>query len=125
VSRDVERDEVVFELGRTDTPAYLILSGSIIAARRDSVDGASVITTHGVGEVTGEISQLAGGPSLAEGRAVVMARKPLRKRVARARRVRILLRHWAWTLFSDWQPKIWLPLCRLVMSEPGWWCTSE
>lgn len=40
------------------------------------------------------------------------------QRVAKARRVRILLRHGAWTSF---QPKIWLPLCRLVMSEPGWW----
>jgi hypothetical protein len=43
------------------------------------------------------------------------------QRLAKARRVRILLRHGAWTPFSYWQPKIWLPLCRLVMSEPGWW----
>jgi hypothetical protein len=44
-----------------------------------------------------------------------------RQRVAKARRVRILLRHGAWTPSSYWQPKIWQPLCRLVMSEPGWW----
>ena len=43
------------------------------------------------------------------------------QRVAKARRVRILLWHGAWTPFSYWQPKIWLPLCGLVMSEPGWW----
>ena len=43
------------------------------------------------------------------------------QRVARVRRVRILLRLWAWTLFSYWQPKIWQALCRLVMNEPGWW----
>jgi hypothetical protein len=43
------------------------------------------------------------------------------QRVARARRVRILLRHGAWAPFSYWQPKIWQSLCRLVMSEPGWW----
>jgi thioredoxin reductase (NADPH) len=67
--RRFERDQIAFALGWTDTPAYLILSGSMIASRRDSVDGSSVITTHGVGELTGEISQLAGGPSLAEGRA--------------------------------------------------------
>lgn len=42
------------------------------------------------------------------------------QRVAKARRVRILLRHGAWTPFSYWEPKIWLPVCRLVMSEPGW-----
>jgi hypothetical protein len=41
--------------------------------------------------------------------------------VEKARRVRILLRHGAWTPSSYWQPKIWQPLCRLVMSEPGWW----
>jgi hypothetical protein len=43
------------------------------------------------------------------------------QRVAKARRVRILLRYGAWTRSTDWQPKIWQPLCRLVMSEPGWW----
>ena len=43
------------------------------------------------------------------------------QRVAKARRVRILLRHGAWTPFSYWEPKIWLPVCRQVMSEPGWW----
>jgi hypothetical protein len=32
-----------------------------------------------------------------------------------------LLRHGAWTPSSDGQPKIWQPLCRLVMSESGWW----
>ena len=43
------------------------------------------------------------------------------QRVARAHRFRILFRHGAWAPFSDWQPKIWQSLCRLVMSEPGWW----
>jgi hypothetical protein len=38
------------------------------------------------------------------------------QRLAKARRVRILLRHGAWTPSSCWQP-----LCRLAMSEPGWW----
>ena len=36
--RRFERDQIAFALGWTDTPAYLILSGSIIASRRDSVD---------------------------------------------------------------------------------------
>jgi hypothetical protein len=43
------------------------------------------------------------------------------QRVAKARRVRILIWHGAWTSLSYWQTKIWQPLCRLVMSEPGWW----
>lgn len=43
------------------------------------------------------------------------------QRVARARRIRILVRHGAWTPSGWWDPKIWQPLCRLVMNEPGWW----
>ncbi len=43
------------------------------------------------------------------------------QRVAKARRVRILLGHGAWASFSYWQPKIWQPLSRLIMNEPGWW----
>ncbi len=42
-------------------------------------------------------------------------------RVAKARRVRILLGHGASASFSYWQPKIWQPLSRLIMNEPGWW----
>jgi hypothetical protein len=41
------------------------------------------------------------------------------RKVAKARRVRILLRHGAWTRW--WSPKLWQPLCRIVMNEPGWW----
>jgi thioredoxin reductase (NADPH) len=66
-----ERDALVFELGQADTPAYLVLAGSIVAARRDPLGGLSVVTTHSAGELTGEIGQLSGGPSLAEGRAGV------------------------------------------------------
>ena len=43
------------------------------------------------------------------------------QRVANSRRVRILLRHGAWTQSRPWEPKIWQPLCRVVMNEPGWW----
>jgi hypothetical protein len=43
------------------------------------------------------------------------------RRVATARRVRILLQHRAWAPSSYWQPKIWRPFCRLLMNEPGWW----
>jgi thioredoxin reductase (NADPH) len=66
-----EHDERVFAVGQSGTPAYLVLSGSMVAARRDRLRGLSVVTTHGVGELTGEIGQLSGGPSLAEGRAGV------------------------------------------------------
>jgi thioredoxin reductase (NADPH) len=61
--------EIVFEFGQTGAPAYLVLSGSIEVVRRDGLGHLSTITTHGPGELTGEVSQLAGGPSLAQGRA--------------------------------------------------------
>jgi hypothetical protein len=45
------------------------------------------------------------------------------QRVAKVRRVRILLRHGAWTpsRLYRWDPKIWQSVDRLVMNEPGWW----
>lgn len=61
--------EIVFKLGQTGAPAWLVLSGAIEVARRDGLGHMSPITSHGAGEITGEISQLAGGPALAEGRA--------------------------------------------------------
>src|SRR5689334_4369402 len=61
--------QIVFGIGQRGAPAYLILSGSIDVARRNASGELSEITTHGRGEITGEISQLAGGPSLAQGRA--------------------------------------------------------
>jgi hypothetical protein len=47
------------------------------------------------------------------------------QRVAKARRVRILLQHGAWTESHRWEPKIWRPLCRAVMNEPGWWVHDQ
>jgi thioredoxin reductase (NADPH) len=70
------REAIVFEIGQADTPAYLVLAGSIVAARRDPLGDdplgdLSVVTTHAAGELTGEIGQLSGGPSLARGRSGV------------------------------------------------------
>jgi hypothetical protein len=47
------------------------------------------------------------------------------QRVVNARRVRILLRHGAWTQRHRWEPKIWQPLSRVVMNEPGWWVHEQ
>jgi thioredoxin reductase (NADPH) len=67
--RGFKPDEVVFELGEVGAPAYLVLSGSIKVSRRAGFGRVSEVTTHGPGELTGEVSQLAGGPALARGRA--------------------------------------------------------
>jgi len=61
--------QLVFDFGQRDVPAYLVLSGAIKVERRDGLERGSEITTHGPGELTGEIGQLAGVPSLARGRA--------------------------------------------------------
>lgn len=42
------------------------------------------------------------------------------KRVARARKVRILVQRWG---LKGWhhRPHLWRPIGELVMNEPGWW----
>jgi thioredoxin reductase (NADPH) len=61
--------EIVFEAGQAGVPAYLVLLGSIQIVRRDGLGHESEITTHGPGELTGDISQLEGGVTLTQGRA--------------------------------------------------------
>jgi thioredoxin reductase (NADPH) len=61
--------EVVFEIGGQNVPAWLVLEGSIEITRRDGLDRESAIVTHQAGQITGEISQLAGRSTLAAGRA--------------------------------------------------------
>ena len=61
--------EEVFRIGQIGAPAYLVLSGSIEVSRRDAFGNMTSIVTQGPGEITGEVSQLAGGSALAEGRA--------------------------------------------------------
>src|SRR5690242_4225568 len=60
-------DALVFELGQVGVPAWLVIRGSIEVSRRDRLGDITSVTTHGPGEFTGEISQLAGGASLARG----------------------------------------------------------
>ena len=64
-----EPDQIVFELGELGSPVWLILEGSIIAVRRDGLGHEKTIVTQTAGQFTGEVSQLAGRASLAEGRA--------------------------------------------------------
>ncbi|MFS0735607.1 FAD-dependent oxidoreductase [Sphingomonas sp. 1P06PA] len=59
----------MFAIGDRDVPAWLVLEGSIEITRRDGLDHEVGIVTHGVGQFSGEISQLSGAPSLAAGRA--------------------------------------------------------
>ena len=62
-------DEVVFDVGQVGAPAYLVIAGSIEVTTRYGLRHTSGIIRHRSGELTGEVSQLAGGPSLVQGRA--------------------------------------------------------
>ena len=61
--------EVVFDVGERNAPAWLVLKGSIDVVRRDGLKRETPITTHHVGQISGEVSQLAGRDTLACGRA--------------------------------------------------------
>jgi thioredoxin reductase (NADPH) len=68
-ARDFAPDEVVFDAGVANAPAWLVLKGSIDVLRRDGLNRETPITTHHAGQFSGEVSQLAGRQSLAAGRA--------------------------------------------------------
>jgi len=61
--------EVVFAVGEEQAPVWLILEGDIVIVRRDGLGHEKAVVTQGPGQFTGEVSQLAGKASLAEGRA--------------------------------------------------------
>ena len=62
--------EVVSEVGDRHSPAWLILSGRLDVFRHDGLSmPEALITSHGKGQFSGEVSQLSGRPVLAGGRA--------------------------------------------------------
>src|SRR4029078_6972030 len=61
--------ELVFDVGERKAPAWLVLYGTIEFIRRDGLHRESSITTHHPGQISGELSQLSGRPSLASGSA--------------------------------------------------------
>jgi thioredoxin reductase (NADPH) len=67
--RTFKPGEIVFDVGERGAPSWLVLEGSIDVMRRDGLNNEASITTHHVGQFSGEISQLAGRESLAQGRA--------------------------------------------------------
>src|SRR6476659_1073892 len=68
-ARNFAPGEVVFEAGERNAPAWLVLKGSIDVVRRDGLNRESPITSHGPGQFSGEVSQLAGAGMLTSGRA--------------------------------------------------------
>src|SRR4029453_7791146 len=67
-AREFAPGAIVFDVGERNIPIWLLLKGSIEVIRRDGLQRESTITTLGVGQFTGEVSQLAGQGTLALGR---------------------------------------------------------
>ncbi len=61
--------EYVYEVGDHAAPAWLVLEGSMDVFRHEGLSHEAPITTHGVGQLSGEVNQLSGRPTLAGARA--------------------------------------------------------
>lgn len=60
-----EPGALVFDVGDVQTPTWLVLDGTLKVVRRDGLGREKPIVEQGPGQFTGEVSQLAGRPSLA------------------------------------------------------------
>ena len=59
----------LYAVGARHAPAFLVLCGHVVIMQRDGAGRESIITTHGPGQITGEVNQLAGRATLVEARA--------------------------------------------------------
>ncbi|MET0240153.1 MAG: FAD-dependent oxidoreductase [Sphingobium sp.] len=59
----------IYDIGERGAPSWLVLEGAIDVVRRDGLSHEAPVTTHGPGQFTGEVNQLAGRASIAAGRA--------------------------------------------------------
>ena len=66
--RSVTSGEILYDQGAPDAGIYVVLSGSLEAAR-PGIAGDDMVTVHSAGQFTGEVSSLSGRPSLTRGRA--------------------------------------------------------
>ncbi len=62
-------NEPLFRLGERNASSFIVLAGEVEVYRHDTLGQESLIVEHDRGSITGELSQLAGRASLAEGRA--------------------------------------------------------
>ncbi|MGO9543189.1 MAG: NAD(P)/FAD-dependent oxidoreductase [Rhodomicrobium sp.] len=68
-ARDFAPGEAVFDVSERNAPSWLVLKGSMDVVRRDGLKREAPIVSHGPGQFSGEVNQLAGRESLAAGRA--------------------------------------------------------
>jgi thioredoxin reductase (NADPH) len=65
--RQVAKDEILFDVGDTNVPFFVLLSGRMDIVQPD-LAGERTVATHAPGEFTGEMPMLSGRRSLARGR---------------------------------------------------------
>jgi thioredoxin reductase (NADPH) len=68
-ARHFKPGETMFALGERNVPSWLVLEGAIDVVRRDGLGHESRIVSHHPGQISGEINQLGGRATLAEGKA--------------------------------------------------------
>ena len=68
-ARQFAPGESLYAIGEQGAPAWLVLEGTVEVVRRDGLNQEAVITTYRAGQLSGEVNQLAGRPSIAAGRA--------------------------------------------------------
>ena len=68
-SRHFAAGATVYQIGEQKVPAWLVLEGTIEVFRRAGLGGEVPMTTYGPGQFSGEVSQLAGRPSITSARA--------------------------------------------------------
>jgi thioredoxin reductase (NADPH) len=67
--RDVVRGDILFDVGQTPVPFFVITKGRVEIARPAGTTD-TVVTTHGPGEFTGEANMLSGRRTLVRARAI-------------------------------------------------------
>lgn len=60
--------ELVYGIGDREPQTWLLLQGTLDAFRHEGLTGETRIVTHRAGQITGELSQLAGRPAIVGGR---------------------------------------------------------
>jgi thioredoxin reductase (NADPH) len=68
-ARRFEAGDVVYDVGVRNAPAWLVLDGGLEVIRRDGLHRESSVIALGVGQFSGEVSQLSGHGTIAAGRA--------------------------------------------------------
>ena len=66
-ARTFAAEEVVYDVGVRNVPAWLVLDGEMAIMRRDGLHRHSSVVSLGAGQFSGEVSQLAGRGTLASG----------------------------------------------------------